>query len=811
MKRGLLATLLVLVTGCTSHSGSSFVGSSTAASTSSTTGSVSSGTVAPTTSGVPHVQLTQRGVAIDGKVVPLIGGEVQYYRVRDPNWDVAKTQQLWQDALDQLQAAGCNLVSTYVPWDFHEQQSGQIDFTGVRDLRFFLECCYQRGLVVAIKPGPFINSEWPYGLGSFGAIPQWWKDAHPDALALDPQGNFFTFDLFGRPQGRQPSFFSPDFRQAAARWFSIVAPIIQYYTKVHPTIAFVQVDNETNFYFKSRFSTDYSTWGKQQYQAWLQKKYGSLTGINTDPPTAAGDNQRVQDWFDAGWDGIAEYQQFLRSTWESLGIQEPDVLFTTNDSPHPMPTMDLLLWDARTKNKAGMPGIDAYPKQFPWSLDAPLDYPFLASFFTKRFMNATGTKGALGPELEGGLFDLPLSIPLPMPVATTDHVLLEFFGHGGVMGSIYMFHGGLNLDGSRYFEMAPIDQNGNPTPRYPVVQRWASNVVNQDLIASSDVEAPFALIVGARFCAPITGINSHPGWIQAREAPGILGWLEDAGIEPVVLDGASIQKGDLDKYKGVLYVNPDAAEDHLATALDDYVQRGGVLVNLLGTGRFDASWQPGVATQLLADGLFSDGTKTGAYEEALGEFAPPSINFTVSGQTGWMSTSPYEGQYTVGPGGQPFAWDRTFAIGTNGPVVGWTATKGMGQVVFLATSPGRPFRDFLYYSYDSSTILAARELGRFVLQECGVSPVLEVEDGKAQAFARKGPALVFLASRLDHQDQVTVKVLDPTALGLSTSGTYTVTDALNGTPLGQATGAALATTGVTVTLPAYGTAVIRLN
>src|SRR5207302_4152382 len=143
-----------------------------------------------------------------------------------------------------------------------------------------------------------------------------------------------------------------------------LAPLVRRYVVDRPTIAMLQLDNETNFYFHSRFDSDYSTHGLAQYRAWLQARYGSIAGLNAAygtayasfadviPPKAAParvqQNLPTQDWFQAGKDGIAEFHAFLRAEWERLGIREPDVLFTTNDSPHPMPTMDLQLWDGPT-------------------------------------------------------------------------------------------------------------------------------------------------------------------------------------------------------------------------------------------------------------------------------------------------------------------------------------------------------------------------------------------------------------------------------------------------------------------------------
>ena len=60
-----------------------------------------------------------------------------------------------------------------------------------------------------LKPGPFINSEWPRGVGSYGAIPEWFKQANPNALARQPDGSFFSTDFLGRADGHQPSYYAP--------------------------------------------------------------------------------------------------------------------------------------------------------------------------------------------------------------------------------------------------------------------------------------------------------------------------------------------------------------------------------------------------------------------------------------------------------------------------------------------------------------------------------------------------------------------------------------------------------------------------
>lgn len=48
----------------------------------------------------------------------------------------------------------------YVPWNFHETVQGVYNFTGDRDLEHFLDLANQTGLLVILRPGPYICAEW---------------------------------------------------------------------------------------------------------------------------------------------------------------------------------------------------------------------------------------------------------------------------------------------------------------------------------------------------------------------------------------------------------------------------------------------------------------------------------------------------------------------------------------------------------------------------------------------------------------------------------------------------------------------------
>lgn len=49
---------------------------------------------------------------------------------------------------------------SYVPWNFHEETQGVYNFKGDRDLDHFLDLANQTGLLVILRPGPYICAEW---------------------------------------------------------------------------------------------------------------------------------------------------------------------------------------------------------------------------------------------------------------------------------------------------------------------------------------------------------------------------------------------------------------------------------------------------------------------------------------------------------------------------------------------------------------------------------------------------------------------------------------------------------------------------
>jgi len=49
---------------------------------------------------------------------------------------------------------------SYVPWNYHEPLPGVYDFAGDRDVEAFLDLTAELGLLVILRPGPYICAEW---------------------------------------------------------------------------------------------------------------------------------------------------------------------------------------------------------------------------------------------------------------------------------------------------------------------------------------------------------------------------------------------------------------------------------------------------------------------------------------------------------------------------------------------------------------------------------------------------------------------------------------------------------------------------
>lgn len=96
---------------------------------------------------------------LNGEPIQVISGAMHYFRV---------VPEYWEDRLLKLKACGFNTVETYVPWNLHEPAEGEFCFEGIADVERFISLADKVGLMVIIRPSPYICAEW-----EFGGLPAW--------------------------------------------------------------------------------------------------------------------------------------------------------------------------------------------------------------------------------------------------------------------------------------------------------------------------------------------------------------------------------------------------------------------------------------------------------------------------------------------------------------------------------------------------------------------------------------------------------------------------------------------------------------
>uniref|UniRef100_A0A6Q2X3W3 Beta-galactosidase n=1 Tax=Esox lucius TaxID=8010 RepID=A0A6Q2X3W3_ESOLU len=150
----------------------------------------------------------------DGEEFRYISGSVHYNRI---------PRAYWKDRLLKMYMAGLNAIQTYVPWNFHEPSRGQYNFSGDRDLEHFLQLAHDIGLLVVLRPGPYICGEW-----DMGGLPAWLLNKKDIVLRSS----------------------DPDYIAAVDKWMGKLLPMMKpfLYQSGGPIIT-VQVENEYGSYF----------------------------------------------------------------------------------------------------------------------------------------------------------------------------------------------------------------------------------------------------------------------------------------------------------------------------------------------------------------------------------------------------------------------------------------------------------------------------------------------------------------------------------------------------------------------------------
>ena len=222
------------------------------------------------------------------KPIKIISGSVHYFR---------NMPDTWGDIFRKLRALGCNCVETYCAWNMHEKKPGEYDFTGILDVAGFIKKAEAEGLMVIVRPGPYICAEW-----EFGGLP-WWiqQDDDMEIRCSNP-------------------IYIKHFERYLNRLFEEVRPLL---CTNGGSVIMMQCENEYGYYGDDK--------------KYLQHLHDFYRGRGIDVPLFTSDGTSKNDILDGSVEGCFETLNFGSRVEENFAAH--DELFPNQ------PKMCMEMWD----------------------------------------------------------------------------------------------------------------------------------------------------------------------------------------------------------------------------------------------------------------------------------------------------------------------------------------------------------------------------------------------------------------------------------------------------------------------------------
>lgn len=560
-----------------------------------------------------HVEIADDALLVDGKRAPyLFGAEVQYFRARGGsgrNVSPEAVEKLWNKMLDRVQEAKMNAVTFYIPWDFHEPLEGVFDFDGTldqdgdhkpdypsRNLKKFMELVKARGIrYVMIRPGPYINAEW--GPTGFGAVPKWFLEKYPEALSVTQTA--------GKP--KTVSFHHPAFRERAAKWFrELYRQVLHSHIGPGKEVVFLQIDNETNYFWDTIYERDWHPGALSRYRDFLKTQYGGdIQKLNAAYEGSVDSFEKVQapvspsdkrypngawhyDWFHFHDLEILDYYRFLRKTWEDLGVNEPDVLFTSCDSFNAFSNGLLPRLDYRQTDKLSLTTMNIYPKTSGTTALSTLNNPMKGAHdallvgASHRQYYGTARDWVMSTETMGGWFP-----PTEVSLASREHTYGSLLASGVKALILYYFHEGWNWTGDEKSDSelqfdAPLDKDMNPRPAFQLLKKFGE-ALEQGLgsVALSSRTPTSTILIahdsGAQYSSS-TAVD--PLKIASTDSASLFGHLRESGFSPELGFIEAMTSADLRRYKVIYWDHPGYLTQATKSRLEDFLTTGGTLISM---------------------------------------------------------------------------------------------------------------------------------------------------------------------------------------------------------------------------------------
>ncbi|MBY0369938.1 beta-galactosidase, partial [bacterium] len=558
---------------------------------------------------VNRIQWGPSGPVIDGQSAEfLYGAELQYFRARagaTRNIPAAAVQAAWEKLLDRFSEAKMNTAIFYIPWDFHEPIEGKFDFDGTldqdgdgkpdypsRNLKLFFQLLQKRGIRhLMVRPGPYINAEW--GPEGFGAVPKWFLDGYPQALAGTQTPN----------KPRVVTFAHPDFQLRVQRWFrALHQQVLKDWIGPGKPIEFLQLDNETNYFWDSVYERDWSALSLDRYRSFVRKMYqgsepllrqaygASAAFARLMPPKNLGEKtffpQWHYDWASFHDDEIREHHRFLKDEWIKLGVTDQVVQFTTCESFNALNGGMLPRLDHRQQGGLALATLNIYPKTAPSpaTLNNPMkaahDAHLMASSQLQYLQNPF--PWVMASETMGGWFP-----PTQVTLGARNHTYGSLLGAGVKSIIIYYFHEGWNWTGTEGTDSelqfdAPLDKDLQPRASFALVKSLGE-ALQQGLgaaaLQSQAISVP--VLIAHDSLAQYSVVEGKDAQTQAStQSAALFGLLREAGYLPDLRFTDYLSLPALQTYRAVWVLSPGYLSQNSRQILSAYARAGGVVFSV---------------------------------------------------------------------------------------------------------------------------------------------------------------------------------------------------------------------------------------
>lgn len=158
------------------------------------------------------IEITTKCMRVNDQVKVPVMGEMHYSRVPANEW---------RDYVRKMKDGGLTMLATYVFWIHHEENEGEFNFKGQRDIDAFLKVCEEENMPVVLRIGP-----WDHGECVDGGFPSW------------------LIDRCGANSGRLRSV-DPEFMAAVEKfWTRLFKEVDGHLWKQGGCVAGIQLENE---------------------------------------------------------------------------------------------------------------------------------------------------------------------------------------------------------------------------------------------------------------------------------------------------------------------------------------------------------------------------------------------------------------------------------------------------------------------------------------------------------------------------------------------------------------------------------------